>query len=169
MDIALLQQWYPLFSRWSSCICLPHATCDQVSTSWCDVHKQSQLLHSQFSSVQFSRSVVSDSLRPHELQHARPPGPSPTPRIHPNHVHWVCDAIQPSHPLLSPSPALNLSQQQGLFQWVSIVIIYKTWDESLNMPSRPIWSCLTLYVQSIFCDVPLANNTDPWIYILLQQ
>ena len=32
------------------------------------------------------------------------------------HVHRVCDAIQPSHPLLSPSPALNLSQHQGLFQ-----------------------------------------------------
>ena len=36
------------------------------------------------------------------------------------HVHWVRDAIQPSHPLLSPShPALNLSQHQGLSQWVS--------------------------------------------------
>ena len=36
------------------------------------------------------------------------------------HVHWVGDAIQPSHPLLSPSPpAFNLSQHQGLFQWVS--------------------------------------------------
>ena len=36
------------------------------------------------------------------------------------HVHWVGDAIQPSHPLLSPSSlALNLSQHQGLFQWVS--------------------------------------------------
>ena len=36
------------------------------------------------------------------------------------HVHWVCDAIQPSHPLSSPSPpALSLSQHQGLFQWVS--------------------------------------------------
>ena len=35
------------------------------------------------------------------------------------HVHWVCDAIQPSHPLLSPSPAFNLSQHQGLFKWVS--------------------------------------------------
>ena len=36
------------------------------------------------------------------------------------HVHQVGDAIQPSHPLLSPSPpALNLSQHQGLFQWVS--------------------------------------------------
>ena len=36
------------------------------------------------------------------------------------HVHWVGDAIQPPHPLSSPSPpALNLSQHQGLFQWVS--------------------------------------------------
>ena len=35
------------------------------------------------------------------------------------HVHWVGDAIQPSHLLSSPSPALNLSQHQGLFQWVS--------------------------------------------------
>ena len=36
------------------------------------------------------------------------------------HVHWVSNAIQPSHPLLSPSsPAFNLSQHQGLFKWVS--------------------------------------------------
>ena len=36
------------------------------------------------------------------------------------HVHWVSDAIQPSHPLLPPSPLdLNFSQHQGLFQWVS--------------------------------------------------
>ena len=35
------------------------------------------------------------------------------------HVHWVGDAIQSSHPLLPPSPILNLSQHQGLFQWVS--------------------------------------------------
>ena len=36
------------------------------------------------------------------------------------HVHWVDDAIQPAHPLLSPSPpTFNLSQHQGLFKWVS--------------------------------------------------
>ena len=36
------------------------------------------------------------------------------------HVHWIGDAIQPSHPLSSPSPpAFNLAQRQGLFQWVS--------------------------------------------------
>ena len=39
---------------------------------------------SQFSSVQFSCSVVSDSLQPHESQHARPPCPSPPPRVHSN-------------------------------------------------------------------------------------
>ena len=71
-------------------------------------------------SVQFSHSVVSDSLQRHELQCARPHCPSQTPRVHPIHVHWVGGAIQPSHPLSSPSPpALNLSQHQGLFKWVS--------------------------------------------------
>ena len=35
------------------------------------------------------------------------------------HVHWISDAIQPSHPVSSPSPTLSLSQHQGLFQWVS--------------------------------------------------
>ena len=68
-------------------------------------------------SVQFSRSVMSDSLRPHELQHVRPPCPLPTPEVTQTYVHQVSDAIQPSHPLLSPSPpAPNPSQHQGLFQ-----------------------------------------------------
>ena len=71
------------------------------------------------SSVQFSRSVVSDSLRPHESQHARPPCPSPTPGVQ-TQVHWVGDAIQPSHPVSSPSPpAFKPSQHQSLFQWVN--------------------------------------------------
>ena len=74
--------------------------------------------NSQFS--QFSHSVMSGSLRPHESQHARPPCPSPIPRVHSDsRVHRVSDAIQPSHPLLSPSPAPNPSQHQSLFQWVS--------------------------------------------------
>ena len=55
------------------------------------------------SSVQFSHSVVSDSLRTHESQHTRPPCPSPTPGVHRNHVHQVGDAIPPSHPPSSPS------------------------------------------------------------------
>ena len=72
------------------------------------------------SSVQFSRSVMSDSLWPHESQHARPPCPSPTPEFTQTHIFRVGDAIQLSHPLLSPSPpAPNPSQHQSLFQWVN--------------------------------------------------
>ena len=41
------------------------------------------------------------------------------PELTQTHVRWVTDAIQPSHPLSSPSPTFNLSQHQGLFQWVS--------------------------------------------------
>ena len=71
-------------------------------------------------SVQFSCSVMSDSLRPHESQHARPPCPSPTLGFTQTHVHQVSDAIQPSHPLSTPSPpAPNPSQYQGLFQCVN--------------------------------------------------
>ena len=63
---------------------------------------------------------MSDSLWPHGLQHARAPCPSPAPKLAQTHVHRVGDAIQPSHPLFSPSPpTFNLSQFQGLFQWVS--------------------------------------------------
>ena len=66
--------------------------------------------------TQFSRSVLSDSLRPHGLQHARPPCPSPTPRVYSD----SCPLSQWCHPLSSTSPpALSLSQHQGLFKWVS--------------------------------------------------
>ena len=53
----------------------------------------------QFNSVQFSRSVMSDSLRPHESQHARPPCPSPTPGVHPDSrpsSQWCHPAISSS-------------------------------------------------------------------------
>ena len=51
------------------------------------------------------------------------------------HVHWVSDAIQPSHLLLTPSPpALNLSQHQGLFQWVgSWHQVAKVWELPLQI------------------------------------
>ena len=68
---------------------------------------------------QFSCSVVSNSLRPVDCS---TPGFSVFHHLLElvqTHVHWVGDAIQPSHPLSSPSlPAFNLSQHQGLFQWV---------------------------------------------------
>ena len=77
-------------------------------------------LYHQDGSVQFSCSIVSDSLRPHGLQHARPPCPSPNPGIYQN----SCPLSQLCHStmnlLSSPSrPALNLSQHCGPFKWVS--------------------------------------------------
>ena len=71
-------------------------------------------------SVQFSRSVVSNSLRPHESQHARPPCPSPTPRVHPDSrpsSQWCHPAISSSVVLFSSCP--NPSQHQNFFQWVN--------------------------------------------------
>ena len=75
-------------------------------------------------SVQFSHSVVSDSLWPRELQHARPPCPSPTPRVHPNSCpsSWWC------HPAISSSvvpfsscpqslPATESFPMSQLFAW----------------------------------------------------
>ena len=52
-----------------------------------------------FSSVQFSHSVMSDSLQPHEPQHTRPPCPSPTPGVHPN----PCPLSRWCHPTISSS------------------------------------------------------------------
>ena len=78
-----------------------------------------------FSSVQFSRSVMSDSLRPHELQHARSAFPSPTPEVHSNScpLSWWC------HPTISSSvvpfsscpqslPASESSPMSQIFTWV---------------------------------------------------
>ena len=69
--------------------------------------------------VQLSRSVMSDSLQPHGLQHARLPYPSPTPGAYSNScpLSWWC------HPTISssvvPFSSHLQSQHQGLFQWVS--------------------------------------------------
>ena len=78
----------------------------------------------QFSSVQFSHSVVSNSLQPHELQHARPPCPSPTPGIHSD----SCPSSRWCHPAISSSvipfssctqslPASESFPMSQLFAW----------------------------------------------------
>ena len=64
----------------------------------------------QFSSIQFSCSVVSDSLWPHELQHARPPCPSPTPGVHSN----SCPLSRWCHPAISSSVVPFSSCPQSL-------------------------------------------------------
>ena len=77
-----------------------------------------------FSSVQFSRSVMSHSLRPHESQHARPPCPPPTPGVHPN----SCASSRWCHPAISSSvvpfsscpqsfPASESFPMSQLFTW----------------------------------------------------
>ena len=78
----------------------------------------------QFCSVQFSSSVMSDSLRPHESQHARPPCPSPTPGFHSN----SCPSTRGCHPAISssvipfsscpqPLPASESFPMSQLFTW----------------------------------------------------
>ena len=69
-----------------------------------------QLHSSQFSSVQFSHSVVSDSLQPHESQHARLPCPSPTPGVHAN----PCPSTRWCHPAISSSVVPLSSCPQSL-------------------------------------------------------
>ena len=81
----------------------------ELTARW-DLDGLSALHHNPHISLLFSHSVMSDSLLPHGLQ---------LPELAQTHVHWVGDAIQPSHPLSSPSPAFNLSHHQDLFQWVS--------------------------------------------------
>ena len=77
-------------------------------------------LKEKFPSVQFSRSVVCDSLWPLELQHPNPPCPSPTPGVHSDSClssRWCHPAISSSVVPFSSCP--NPSQHQGLFQWVN--------------------------------------------------
>ena len=71
-----------------------------------------------FSSVAQSCPTLCDP-----MDCSTPPCPSPTPRVYSNSYHWVGNAIQPSHTLSSPfPPVFNLSQHQGLFQWVSSLL-----------------------------------------------
>ena len=113
--------------------------------SFCHIIKMKSWLCVDTSSVQFSCSVVSDSLRPHEPQHARPPCPSPTPAVYPNScpLSWWCHlTISSGHPLLLlPSIFPNIrvfSNESALcIKWP------KYWSFSFNIspsnePSGPI-------------------------------
>ena len=106
-----------------------------LNTSW---HCERKLNESLSGSVQFSRSVMSDSLRPHELQHTRPPCPSPAPRVHPN----SCPLSRWCHPTISSSVVLFSSCPQsfpasGVFSNESALHIRwpKYWSFSFNISS----------------------------------
>ena len=101
-----------------------------------------------FSSFQFSHSVVSNSLWPHELQHARPPCPSPTPGVYPNSCpsSWCC------HPAISSSvvpfsscpqslPASGSFPVSQLFVWGGQIIGVSASASVLPMNTQD-WSLL---------------------------
>ena len=99
-------------------------------------------MHSGISSVQFSCSLVSDSLRPHELQHARPPCPSPTPGVHSDSrplSQWCHPAISSSVVPLLLLPPIPLSirvfsNESTLHMWWP-----KYWSFSFSIiPSKEI-------------------------------
>ena len=89
------------------------------------------------------------------------------------HVHWVSDAIQPSRPLSCPSPpAFNLSQHQGLFQWVSsshhVAQVLELWHQSFQWIFRVdllydwlIWSCCPRESQG-FSSAPQFEGIILW-------
>ena len=87
----------------------------------CCIHSLQLLQHSSTGRAYYCCSVAQLCLTLCDLMDYSTPG---FPVLHhllefaQTHVHWVSDAIQPSHPLSSPPPALDLSQCQGLFQWV---------------------------------------------------
>ena len=88
-----------------------------VAKSWTQISDWTTVL---ISSVQFSHSIMFDSLRPHDPQHTRPPYPSPTPGVHPNPF----PSSQWCHPTISSSVipfsfCLQSLPDQGLFKWVS--------------------------------------------------
>ena len=94
------------------------------------------MLVTQFSLVQFSRSVMSDSLRPHELQHARPPCPSPTPGAYPN----SCPLSRWCHPTISSSVVLFSSCPQSFpasVQFSRSVVSDSLWPHELQHTRPP--------------------------------
>ena len=111
-------------------------------------------------SVQFSCSDMSNSLWPQRLQHTRPPCLSPTPRAYSNSCHWVGDAIQPSHPLSSPSPpAFNLSQHQCFLKWVSSSHQVKNWCSSTpQFKSIDSW-CSAFFIIKLSCPYMTTRKT----------
>ena len=98
-----------------------------------------------FSSVQFSRSVMSHSLRPHESQHARPPCPPPTPGVHPN----SCASSRWCHPAISSSVVPFSSCPQSLPA-----------SESFPMSQLFTWGGQSIGVSASASVLPM--NTQDW-------
>ena len=126
------------------------------------------LLLTMFSSVQFSHSVVSDSLWPHEPQHARPPCPSPTPGVHPNPcpLSWWC------HPTISSCcPLLHLPSifpSSRVFPIGSYAILFITTLDFTSITNHIhswalflLWLFLLILFRVIY---PLFSSSILWTY-----
>ena len=104
---------------------------------------------------------MSDSLQPMDCSMPGLSAPHHLPKFAQVHIHFISGAIQPFHPLTASAPsALNLSQNQGLFQWIScshsnLIVL---WPErcliwfNLNLPRLALW----LSMWSILANVPCA-------------
>ena len=103
----------------------------QTWLKWLRTHECTKCI----SSVQFSHSVVSDSLRPHELQHARPPCPSPTPRVHSDSYPSSRWCHPTSHHLSSPSASPPIPPSIRVFSNESTLCVRwpKYWSFSLSI------------------------------------
>ena len=96
----------------------------------------SNLFSPQYQSVQFSSSVVSDSLRPRELQHARPPYPSPAAEVYPNLSplsQWCHPAISSSVIPFSPCPQIPPSIRVFFSESALLIRWPKYWSFSFNI------------------------------------
>ena len=101
---------------------------------WSNSHIHTWLLE-KTSASQFSRSVASDSLWPHGPKHARPPVYHQLPEFTQTHVHWVCDTIQPSHPLSSLLLLPSIFPQNRVFSNESLLCI--RWPRSFSFSISP--------------------------------
>ena len=122
------------------------------------------IFQGQVGSVQFSLSVVSDSLRTHELQHARPPCLSPTLRVYPN----SCPLSQWCHPTISSSVIPfssypHLSQHQDLFKWVSslhqVTKVLEFQLQHIPKPNLPIISGIS-WLPTFAFQPPMMKKTS---------
>jgi len=109
---------------------------------------------------EFSLSVMSDSLQPHILQHTSIPCHQ-LPELAQIHVLQVGDAIQPSHPLTSPSPpACNLSHHQGLYSESVLHIKWsKYWSFTFSISSSNEYSGLISF-RSDWFDLLAVQRTQ---------
>ena len=168
---------------------LKHKLIKKIFQNW-RRHKDTYVIKISVSSVQFSCSVVSDSLRPHGLQHARPSCPSPTPRVYPNSwplCQWchptISSSVIPLSSRLQSFPASGSFPVSQLFAWggQSIGVSASTsvlpvntqdwsplgWTSWISLQSKGlsrVFSNTTVQTHPFFC-AQLSSQSNSHIHI----